>query len=211
MMETEMRKATRITAAWLGITAGLAGIEHGVFEILQGNTRPEGVVIPSIGPPCVAEEVWNACEPAMTIVPNFLITGILAVVIGLAVAVWAGGFMQRKRGGWVLILLNIALLLFGGGFFPPLIGMIAGAAGTKINKPLPEKEPGRLLRFAAKLWPWPLVVFLVYIWGQWVIGFFFNDWLQKNMYYGIILILTSMPLSIYAAFARDRISGSQGE
>lgn len=46
-----MRKATRISATVLGLTAGGAGIEHGVFEILQGNTRPEGLMISSIGPP----------------------------------------------------------------------------------------------------------------------------------------------------------------
>jgi len=35
---------------------------------------PEGLLINSMGPPC---------EPAITILPSFLITGILAVVIGV--------------------------------------------------------------------------------------------------------------------------------
>jgi hypothetical protein len=43
-----MREATKTVATWLGIAAGLAGLEHRYFEILQGNARPEGLVIASI-------------------------------------------------------------------------------------------------------------------------------------------------------------------
>jgi len=159
--ENTMRNATKTVATWFGIVAGIAGMMHGYYEILHGNTRPEGVVIPSIGPPCVAEEAWNACEPAMTLLPNFLITGILAIIIGLPMLIWSAGFIKRKHGGFILILLSMLLLIFGGGFFPPLIGIIGGIAGLFINKPLPNKEPGATLRAAARLWPWPLVVFLV--------------------------------------------------
>jgi hypothetical protein len=65
-----MCKATWTTAKLLGLTSGLAAIEHGIFEVLRGNARPESVVIVSMGPPCEPEAIWNACEPAMTIVPN---------------------------------------------------------------------------------------------------------------------------------------------
>ena len=183
-----MRKATKTVAAWLGIVAGIAGLEHGYFEILQGNTRPASLAFPSMGAPCVPEQIWNACEPAMSILPNFLITGILAMLLGLAMMVWSAAFVQRKNGGLVLILLSIALLLFGGGFFPPVIGIIGGAAGTKINKPLTRK-PGSITRFAAILWPWPLVVFLVWVLGQFPVGYFFNDFLTSIMGFGMLLIL----------------------
>jgi len=198
-----MRKAAKTVATWFSVAAGIAGLEHGYFEILQGNTKPQGLMIASIGPPCVAEEVWNACEPAMTIIPNFLIAGILSVILGLLILVWSAGFVQRKNGGMVLILLSAALLLFGGGIFPPLIGMVGGAAGMKINKPLSGKQPGSFLRFAAKLWPWPLVIFLVWIFGQFPVGYFFNDFLQSIMGAGVLLILVMLPVSVYSAFARD--------
>ena len=110
-----MRKATRISALVFGLTAGAAGIEHGIFEILQGNARPEDLMISSIGPPCVPELSWNQCEPAMTIIPSFLITGILAVILGLVVLAWSAFFLQRRHGGLILILLCSPLLLFGGG------------------------------------------------------------------------------------------------
>ena len=203
-----MRKATRTVATWLGITAGLAGVEHGYFEILQGNTRPEGLMILSIGPPCVPEDVWNGCEPAMTIIPNFLITGILAVIISLIILVWSVGFIQRRHGGLVLFVLSLALLLFGGGIFPPVIGMVGGAAGTRINKPLSGKPPGHLTRSAARLWPWPLVVFLVWVFGQVVAGYFFNDFMQSLMGFGMLLILLMLPLSVYVAYARAVAQGA---
>ena len=205
-----MRKATRIVAASLGIAAGIAGLEHGYFEILQGSVRPEGLMIVSIGPPCVPEEIWNACEPAMTILPNFLITGILSVILSLLVLVWSAAFVQRKHGGTVLMLLSLALLLFGGGIFPPVIGIAGGAAGTQINKPLPQRSPGRALRLAAKLWPWPLVIFMAWSLGQFLVGYFFNDFLTSIMGFSLFLILTSLPLSIYTGYAHDAAGHSQG-
>ena len=200
-----MRKATRTVAAWFGISAGIAGIEHGYFEILQGNTRPESLMITSIGSPCVPEEIWNACEPALTIIPNYLVSGILSVIISLLIVVWSVGFVQRKHGGTVLILLSAALLLLGGGLFPPLIGIVGGAAGTRINKPLTTDQSGRILLLAAKLWPWPLIIFLVWVWGQFLVGYFFNDFLQGIMAFGVILILVMLPLSIYSGYAHDRM------
>jgi hypothetical protein len=42
-------------------------------------------MIASIRPPCDPEKVWNLCEPAMTVVPSFLVTGILATIVGIIV------------------------------------------------------------------------------------------------------------------------------
>ena len=199
-----MRNATRVVASWFGVVAGIAGIEHGYFEILQGNVRPDSLMIASMGPPCEPEKVWNACEPAMTIIPNFFITGILALIIGIIVLIWGAAFVQRKNGGLVLILLSILMLLFGGGIFPPLIGIIAGVAGTKINASLarqPMHLSGSILDFLAKLWPF--VIFLVWVFGQWIIGYFFNEFLQKNGYLSLLLIVGLLPLSVFTGYADD--------
>ena len=197
-----MRKATKSVATWLGVAGGIAGIEHGVFEIMQGSTKPDGLVIASIGPPCVPEQAWNGCEPAMTIIPNFLISGILSVIIGLVILIWSIWFVGRKNGGIVLILLSVALLLFGGGFFPPLIGIIGGAAGTQINKPI-TRQPGSVARFAARLWPWPLVILMLWLLAMFLLGYISNDFLKSIMGFGMALILTMLPLSVYCAFAHD--------
>jgi hypothetical protein len=169
-----MRKATRVITASLGLFAGFGGLEHGYFEILQGNVRPGSILIASMDPPCVPEATWHACEPAMTVVPNFLVTGILAMALGLLTMVWAAAYVHRPQGGAILALLSLGLLLFGGGIFPPLIGIIGGVTGTRINAGV-NTQPGSVWRTLAKLWPWILVVFFVLLFGQFPIGFLNND------------------------------------
>jgi hypothetical protein len=203
-----MRKATRVVASLFGLFAGFGGPEHGYFEILQGNVRPDSLIIAAIGPPCEPEKVWNLCEPAMTVIPSFLVTGILATVIGLITMIWAAAFVQRKNGGIVLILLSIALLLVGGGLFPPVIGIIAGVIGTRINAPL-TRQPGSVLRFFAKLWPWPLVAFFVWVFGQFLVGHYFNEFLQKSGFLSPLLIIGLFVLSILTGYAYDVHDGDR--
>ncbi len=123
-----MRKIA-ILASALGIFAGLGGgVLHGIGEVLQGSIAPNGVMI----------EAWPALrvvagEPAMTIVPNFLVTGILAIVMGIIVAIWAGKFIEHKRGGLILILLSIVMLLVGDGLIPLFFGIAAGMIAALLN------------------------------------------------------------------------------
>ena len=65
-------KSAKVAASILGAYAGLLGVEHGIFETLQGSTPPDGLMINALGAPCEAETVWHACYPALTVVPNFL-------------------------------------------------------------------------------------------------------------------------------------------
>lgn len=197
-----MRKATRIVASLLGVFAGIGGPEHGIFEIMRGNVRPETIVFASMGPPCQPEQVWHACEPAMSIIPSYLVTGILATIVGLAVIAWSAAFVHRKHGGLVLILLSIALLLVGGGLFPPLIGVVAGVIGTRINAPI-QRQPTRLTPFLARLWPWSMVVFYVWMFGQFVFGHFFNEFMLNSGYVFPLLIIGLMVLAIASGVAWD--------
>ena len=198
-----MRRATRIVATSFGIIAGIAGLEHGYFEFLQGNTKTVSLMFASMGSPCVPERIWHGCEPAMTILPNYMITGILTVILGLLTMIWSASFVQRKNGGSILILLSVILLLFGGGFFPPLFGVVGGVAGTQIDKSLVGKSRGSILRFAAKLWPWPLVIFIVWVLGQYLVGYFFNDFLRSIIGLSLLLMVVMLPLSVYAGYAYD--------
>lgn len=201
-----MRKATKTVAMWFGITAGLAALEHGYFEILQGNVRPPGLMFPSWGEAvCDPARMWHACEPAMSILPSFLLSGILTIFLSLGLVVWTVWFIQRRHAGWVQMALAVLLLLFGGGFFPPIIAFVGGLAGIRINRPLNGKPDG-LIRFTARLWPWPLVIFLVWTVGQFPFGYFFNDLLKSIMLFGVLVILGSLVLSVYTAYAHDVIS-----
>lgn len=124
----------RVAASATGVYAGLLGLEHGFFETLQGGQRPGSLMIYAIAaPPCQPQAVWHGCEPAMTLIPSFVISGILTILVALVIVFWAGWRVQRKHGSLILILLSIFLLLVGGGFFPPLFGIIAGGIGTHLK------------------------------------------------------------------------------
>lgn len=201
-----MRRATHWIATGFGMFAGIGGLEHGYFEMQQGHVRPDGLMISSMGPPCVPEEVWHACEPAMTIVPTYFYAGLLSVFLGAIALVWAAAFVQRRRGGLILMGLSLLLLLVGGGIFPPLIGLIGGAVGTRINASLTwwrTHLTGPLRRGLAALWPWVALVFFAGLFGQVLLGFVANDWLMTNAVLIPVFILLVMAVSVLAAFAHD--------
>src|SRR5512141_2939572 len=93
-MQTNL--ATRTIVSIVGILCGISGLEHGFFETLQGPVAPEGLLISAIGP---AQRFWpGGTETAFTIVPNFLITGLLAMLASLAVIAWSIWFISGRYG-----------------------------------------------------------------------------------------------------------------
>jgi len=104
----------RITVSIVGILLGAAGIlNHGIFEILQGNVRTSGFFIEAIGE---SHRFWiHGTEGAITLVPNYLLTGVLASLVSLAVIVWSIRGMHQANGAAVFVLLMIVLTLVGGG------------------------------------------------------------------------------------------------
>jgi hypothetical protein len=157
-----MNNATKTTVSTFGALAALAGIEHGVGETLQGNVSPGGMVILS-WPGSALFRILGG-EPAMTILPNLLLSGIHTILLSLIFLVWATLFVQRKHGGLVLILLSIAMLLVGGGFGPPLLGIIVGTTATRIDAPLTwwrTRLSMGVRHVLGKLWSWLFVAALV--------------------------------------------------
>ncbi len=198
---------TRRAAQALGIYAGLIALEHGVYEILQGNVAPGGVMINAIGPPCRAEAAWHGCLPAITVLPSFLAAGVLTVVTSCIAIIWSIAFVQRKRGGMALILLSIMMLLIGGGFVAPFIGLIAGAAGTRINTPLRwwrTWPPDRALRVLAALWPWPLIAIAVWLPSGLILGQLFNQAMLRLVFLVFFVFDLALPLlAALSGLARD--------
>lgn len=207
------RSATGLFASATGVLVGLAGMDHGFFEVFQGPVAPSGRVIEAIGP---AQRFWEfGAEPAFTLIPSFLITGILAMVVGLLVIVWAVAFIDRRLGPLVLALLSVALFLVGGGFAPLVLAVLPVAAATRIDKPLTwwrARLPLKVRGFLARFWAWPLIAFVflslfsieIAIFGYPVLWFFSAD--------GTLAFLTIMsdvaffviaPVAIVAAFAYD--------
>ena len=157
---TNYNHSTRITTSTFGILLGTAGIlNHGIFEILQGDTPTNGFFIEAIGK---SHRFWvYGTEEAFTIIPNFMITGILVIVISIAVILWSVRFIHLRHGSAVFLLLLILLTLVGGGIGYIILFLPVWAYSTRINKPLSwwekvfKDRPGKLL---SALWPYVLAL-----------------------------------------------------
>lgn len=127
-------EATRIITVVLGITFAIGGLHHGFFEALQGNTRTESFVIQSIGP---SQLMWeHGTDEAVTIIPNFLATGIAAMVVSLLIIFWCVRFMHLRHGPLGFLLLFFLLTLVGGGIGHIFFFLPTWAYSTRIDKPL---------------------------------------------------------------------------
>lgn len=127
------RDGRRVVAAALGACVGLSGIDHGIFEVLQGNTRTPGMLIPAIGP---AQEMWEyGTEDAFTLLPNYLVTGMLAVVLGALTLVWSLGFLSRPRSDTVLLGLGLLTFAVGGGVGMLVFLLFGWAVARRIGQP----------------------------------------------------------------------------
>ena len=206
-----MNKATRIIVATLGIIFGISGMSHGFFEILQGNAPTGGLFISAIGE---AQKMWpHGNEYAFTLIPNFLMTGIAAMMVGLAIIIWSLGFVHKKNGPTVFFLLFVLLLLVGGGvaqiLFFPWIWLVS----TRINKPLAwwrKILPVKIQKPLGKLWLWSLIIssaLLVFVFEIAITGFVpaVND---PDAVLSIMLSCLGMeavvlPLTFVSGFAHD--------
>lgn len=126
-----MNSVKKRAALVLGVLVAAAGFEHGVGEMLQGSGPPPSWMFPSW--PDVPALASAAGEPAMTLIPNLLISGLLTVATSLVILAVV---VRRLGRGWApvtLALLSALLLLVGGGFVPPLLGLAVAAAATRVK------------------------------------------------------------------------------
>ena len=146
--------ATRVIATTIGVFFGLfSGINHGFFEVLQGNQPTHGLLIHAIGE---AQRFWPlGTEDAFTLIPNFLVTGIASMIVGLAVVIWSIWFLPRKHGRTVFLGLFILSFLVGGGIGQVAFFLPAWAFATRMDKPLSwwrRVLPRNSWSFLSKLW-----------------------------------------------------------
>jgi hypothetical protein len=192
--------AARGTALPFGILAGLGGLIHGIGEVLQGNVKPDGIIINSWTQGPIATNMGG--EPGMTIVPNLLVTGVLTILVSLAIVVWAA-FVRNKNSGRILLLLSVVLMLVGGGFGPPIIGILAGAAGTGIGKPSTgwhKRLSASSQRFLGTLWPWIFGITLLngvfLVIGSVILVYFFDlnnpDLFTNSFYFSVLSLIATI-------------------
>lgn len=212
-----MKNATRVFVSTFGAIMALAGIEHGIGEVLQGNIAPNEIMILS----WPESEFFHSLggEPAMTVVPNLLLTGILAIMVSIALLIWSVLFVHKKNVGQVMILLSILMLLMGGGIFPPIFGTMIGVIATRIQRPVRSSRIGGsdgFLNFLAKIWPWSYVAcilaWLALIPGIPIFSFFFG--VDNPTFILVILSFAfgTLLLTVFSSFAHDRqlLAGDTG-
>lgn len=196
-----------LIARIFGIFAGIGGLTHGVGEMLQGNTSTGVMFFNSWNRGPIFESMGG--DPAISLVHNYLVTGILTFIVSLVTLIWSAYYLRRRNGGRILMALSFIMLLVGGGVGSPVIGLWAGSAGTAIYGPLPRWRKllqGGFGSMLAKLWPLVFAVCLanglfLFVISMIIINFrTFNDTLFSNSFlFGAL----SFPLMILTGLARD--------
>ena len=113
---------TRLYVTVQGVLGGVIAAIHGLAETMKGNVPTGGNWLGSIG--------------AFTLIHNYVVTGVAAVIMSLALAVWTVGWIHTRHGATVFLGIGIMLFLVGGGVAQVLFLLIAWAAATQICKPL---------------------------------------------------------------------------
>jgi hypothetical protein len=182
-----------------GILVGLGGMIHGIAETLQGNHPTEGLWLVSIG--------------AFTLIPNYLATGITAIIVGLCILVWTIGAIQIKHGPTVFLILSITLFMVGGGVAQIVFFLIAWGVSTQIHQPLTwwrrTSEPFR--QQLARMWWLNFTVGYLFLFVGIAIWLFltppgaaYKDPVMQYICWASLLVgLVFQFLTIVSGFARD--------
>ncbi len=208
-MEKGNKNATRVNVSTFGVILGIAGIEHGIGEILQGNIAPSGIMIES-WPNSDLYEILSG-EPAMTIIPNLLVTGVLAIIMSLILIIWAVKFIQTKHGGTGLIFLSFVFLLVGGGVAGPLlIGITVGLVATRINSQFNwwnDLVSVEIRRVLSRIWPYSYVACVIGWFSLWpgvIILAYFTGFQNSLLVYILALFsFATLLLTIFSGFSYD--------
>lgn len=202
-----MNKATTALFLTLGILAGIMGIEHGIGEVLEGYRPTESIYILSW--PNSTFFAIMAGEPAMTIIPNYLVTGLLAIFFSCLFLVVLVKSSLNGKTLTILFALLILMLLTGGGFGPPILGIIAVLIACKRHSPLRtwSKLPPKFHSVLSRLWPWSfglcLIGWLMMFPGAALIVFFTGMDHELLMIIPILIAFTFIPITLLLGFSRD--------
>ena len=151
--------ATHSIACTLGVLVGIGSIDHGLLECLQGFRPTPGLIVNALGSG-YRWTVWkHGGEGAFTLIHNFLVTGIIATLLGLLIIVWSLRFLGAPYGPAVFLLLGIASFLSGGGVAQIVLFTLAWAVITRIGASLEfwrRLLPQATVPMFSRLWPWTL-------------------------------------------------------
>lgn len=120
-MRPDKIKATEVFLLGSSVLIGIQGIVHGISGIQKGSTPTGGMLLPDIG--------------AITLIQNYLYTGLAAAVAGLAIILWTFFFLRNRFFTPVFAMLCAVLLLTGGGVAFVIFFFFALAASFQLKRP----------------------------------------------------------------------------
>jgi hypothetical protein len=213
--------ATRVVVSSLGALLGISSMDHGVLEMMQGDVPTPGSFLKALGPGH-SWTLWvHGSEPAFTIVHNFLLTGMLATAMGILLIVWSAGFIDRRYGPTIFLLISIASFLTGGGLAQVLLFTLTWATATRIHAPLRLWQrilPARLRTVLARMWSPALIsaaiLFLAALEIA-TIGYFpglphETQALTRILWRLAAAIISAVVLAILGGLAHDLEAGAMG-
>ena len=201
-----MKTYLALTARILGTYAAILAFVHGIFEMQQGKAIVKSISINAVGNGCVADQIWHACFPSMTIWPTYLTAGLLTMTISALLFFFIVFFLNHQYSGWVIIAFAFANLLFGGGFIPTFAAIMAAIA-ILINKKQKQKHDKDHKPFMA-IWIILLSAYILYAAGGWLLGSYFNTIMVENSFliFFIMDLLTPILSIIFARMADNHKS-----
>ena len=151
--------ATHVVATTLGVLTGIGSIDHGLLECLQGFRPTPGLIVNALGPGYNWTAWKQGGEGALTLIPNFLVTGVVATLLGLLMILWSLRALHKPHGPAIYLSLGVASFLTGGGVAQVVLFTLAWAVATRIRGSLAfwrRLLPGALRPALGRLWPWTL-------------------------------------------------------
>jgi len=122
--ELHLNKKTALFASILGSLVGFAGIGHGFLAASQGFENSNSVYLEKSG--------------SFSVIPNYLITGIIAIIIGSFIIFWSIKYISSKNGPKIFIISSILMIVIGGGLAAIVYAPITFIVALKIKS---RKEP----------------------------------------------------------------------
>jgi len=178
--------------------SAIIGLIHGVGEILQAGNKSNSNLIYALA---VADpdKVWHAGLPAYSMISDFLISGIITVLISIIIVIFAN-FLIESNYFKICPLLFILLFLFGGGFVPPFIGIISSTYYViKRKSKMKNKQPSLLRKLIAKLWIYLISVLVLWLPLSWLIGWIFPTFMLQISSITFIMFNITLPVLILVA------------
>jgi len=187
-------KTLKLSVIIVGIYASVLSLLHGIFEMAQGSVKIDAILIYAISREGQVGEMWHGNFPAMTILPNFFISGLLVSLISLGSIFYLLRTASYSR--LILLGLSFALLLFGGGFVPFFLLLMTTLASLWIDKNIRHPQAASY-HWMRVIWQLSIIVLIVWSILEWILGFYINPFLVSI---GTALFLFGIILPLFILF-----------